>query len=403
MGSLFDNLPDPESLRAGAERERGRAEAAFQSSEYPRTGRAAHLELAQAMETLAQTIEETPEPATSGNRREDRRARRIARLKLRAAKLRQESASTWCAEHAIGNRIPFGQPILVGHHSEKRHRRAVERMQNLASRASAQFKAAKDAERAAEAAECNTAIYSDDPDAIKKLEAEAASLEEQREIMKALNKEFRRVKGDIDKMTGITDDRRARLKAARERYYLGPARYLPFESYQLSNLGANLRRIQGRIAELKKRATVTERPERMIGDIRVVDNLEFHKVELHFPGKPDEKTRANLKAWGFRWIRTAGCWARGIGSATEWRLQSLAESLGKVLRPASEPDPEPFKFPETWCPEFCEHLQGLADQYRKPIADVVAWWREYCKTCQNYDQSPVKGEFWEWYRAKFEA
>ena len=42
------------------------------------------------------------------------------------AETRAERASS--AAHAIGQMIPFGQPILVGHHSERRHRRDISRI-----------------------------------------------------------------------------------------------------------------------------------------------------------------------------------------------------------------------------------------------------------------------------------
>lgn len=39
-----------------------------------------------------------------------------------------KAASAFKTAHDIGSYIPFGQPILVGHHSEKRHRRDIDRI-----------------------------------------------------------------------------------------------------------------------------------------------------------------------------------------------------------------------------------------------------------------------------------
>lgn len=62
---------------------------------------------------------------------EERKTARIERMRARAAKL-QETADKnglhlFSEEHSG---IPLGQPILVGHHSERRHRRHLERIES---------------------------------------------------------------------------------------------------------------------------------------------------------------------------------------------------------------------------------------------------------------------------------
>jgi hypothetical protein len=61
----------------------------------------------------------------------DERAERSAASAERA---RGEAASAFRRERAIGDGIPMGQPILSGHHSEKRHRRDIARIQALAEK-----------------------------------------------------------------------------------------------------------------------------------------------------------------------------------------------------------------------------------------------------------------------------
>jgi hypothetical protein len=46
---------------------------------------------------------------------------------FRASKHEEKADSHFDASHKIVDQIPFGQPILVGHHSEKAHRHAIER------------------------------------------------------------------------------------------------------------------------------------------------------------------------------------------------------------------------------------------------------------------------------------
>ncbi len=60
--------------------------------------------------------------------RYDRAQERADRREELADKAAGRSDAAYRASHAIADGIPAGQPILVGHHSEKRHRRDVGRM-----------------------------------------------------------------------------------------------------------------------------------------------------------------------------------------------------------------------------------------------------------------------------------
>jgi Domain of unknown function (DUF3560) len=55
-----------------------------------------------------------------------------------AGKAAAASDAAWQAEHGILDMIPMGQPILVGHHSERRHRRDLDRAENLRRRGMAE-------------------------------------------------------------------------------------------------------------------------------------------------------------------------------------------------------------------------------------------------------------------------
>jgi len=58
----------------------------------------------------------------------ERKEARIDRLESRAAKAQSESAASYNTARSIMDHIPTGQPILVGHHSEKRHRRDLDKI-----------------------------------------------------------------------------------------------------------------------------------------------------------------------------------------------------------------------------------------------------------------------------------
>lgn len=60
----------------------------------------------------------------------ERAAARSERMASRAAAASQEADQRFGAAKQISDRIPLGQPILVGHHSESRHRRDLARINN---------------------------------------------------------------------------------------------------------------------------------------------------------------------------------------------------------------------------------------------------------------------------------
>lgn len=90
-----------------------------------------------------------------------------------------KSEAAWNAEHGILDMIPMGQPILVGHHSERRHRRDLERAESLRRRGMAEAERAEHHEQRAEAAERFQARRESIPTTlrrIEKLEAEERDL-----------------------------------------------------------------------------------------------------------------------------------------------------------------------------------------------------------------------------------
>ncbi|MGH2976536.1 MAG: DUF3560 domain-containing protein, partial [Solirubrobacterales bacterium] len=123
------------------------------------------------------------EVVTYRERRERRADRRRGWAEGREAKA--ESASK--ASHDATAGIPFGQPILVGHHSEGKHRRAVERSRRQASKSIEHSDMAQHHRQAAYTIEAQLAasIYDDDPDAIERLRERVEQREMKRREMKA--------------------------------------------------------------------------------------------------------------------------------------------------------------------------------------------------------------------------
>jgi hypothetical protein len=207
--------------------------------------------------------------------------------------------------------IPFGQPILVGHHSEGRHRRAIERADN-AMRASIEADR-RAAELRAKAEGVGTAgISSDDPDAVVKLRAQLAEIEARREVMKARNAEWRKA--------GNKGGRQAD----------GSWVDAPFASYQLTNIGANIRRIQKRVAHLEKAAERETVKTSYQGLCDIVENAEENRLQIIFPGKPSPEIRAELKRCGFRWAPSQNAWQRQLSNGSRYAAECVLRSMASA-------------------------------------------------------------------------
>lgn len=149
--------------------------------------------------------------------------------------------------------IPFGQPILAGHHSERRHRNDLDRINRGHERAWESQRKADDFRRRADGIEnaAGRAIYRDDPDAIEALEQRIAELEAERARIKAYNASCR--KGQRD--TSLLDDRQqadliniARVAA----YQIRADGSAP--AYWSANLSGNIKRNRDRLAVLRRQA-----------------------------------------------------------------------------------------------------------------------------------------------------
>jgi hypothetical protein len=285
----------------------------------------------------------TPDRFNSGRTRNERRASRAANLDHKAGRLLTESeAADRQAKRYLPD--PPDQPILVGHHSEKRHRNALRKAHAATDKSIKLWREAKETERRARAAAANFAIRSTDADATELLTAKKALLETEREWMKTVNVVWRShsrpkardtegwqaVAAAMDEQLASFDQVRGRMAAS---WMDDPQ---PYPAWELQNLSANIRRVTARVEEVEKVQSTGARPERSIGTAIVRDNPDYDTVEIHFRGKPSETVLSLLRSHGFRWIRNARCWSRrGRNATTEWKLELIAKEIGAPIEAVS--------------------------------------------------------------------
>ncbi|WP_055475979.1 DUF3560 domain-containing protein [Gordonia sp. HS-NH1] len=129
-----------------------------QPNEY-KINRAARA-LTEAGHTVTVEIDRTHrDPAQAETDRANRQADRVAALENKAARRAADAEAAWTAEQrATAALPPGGEPIKVGHHSEGRHRRAIDRAHNALTEAVAADREADHAAQRAESAARTTAL-----------------------------------------------------------------------------------------------------------------------------------------------------------------------------------------------------------------------------------------------------
>ena len=213
--------------------------------------------------------------------------------------------------------IPFGQPVLVGHHSERRHRNVLARADRAMAQSCEHANMAKHHAQAADGIErqLETSIFSDDPDAIEALTAKLAKLESERESIKEFNKKCR--KGDVEAIAKAAEVCRHTAD--------NPRKGLP--AYKLRNLGGEITRCKKRILEVKARQAQAAKAE-AAGGVHISRHAlgSDEWVQVTFAEKPERLIINELKAAGFRW--GGGHWG-GYGS-------KLPASVSDLTPPASD-------------------------------------------------------------------
>jgi hypothetical protein len=168
-------------------------------------------------------------------------------------------------------------------------------------------------------------IQSDDPKAVEKIREKICVAEVMQEHMKIVNAYYRKHK-TLEGCDALNDKEIRDLTASMARDWRADP--VPFESYELTNNNANIRRMKERLATLEK-AKNTETKEQDVKGIRVVENTDAMRLQLFFPGKPDEATRSILKSNGFLWAPSVGAWQRQLTSNGRYACKQVLAKIGE--------------------------------------------------------------------------
>lgn len=185
----------------------------------------------------------------------------------------------------------------------------------------------------------NASIKSNDDAATAKLQDKYDKLKAELENGKAMNAYFRKY-GTIKGFPGVSDKTAQEFLEAREREpYFNKQ---PYAAYNMTNVNAELRRIQARIDTLNKakaqseaakanpqaaaEATAANYPK--LDGVHVQENADEMRIQLRFDDIPPAETREKLKRNGFRWSPSQKAWQRLLNQNGKYAAQSVLKDLG---------------------------------------------------------------------------
>jgi hypothetical protein len=262
----------------------------------------------------------------------DKRDGRIDRLRGAAERRSAEGEALYKQTKTLLDHIPLGQPNIMDTVSGRRFARQREKLHERHERSWKLIMEGAELHKRADAAENNSAVFSDDPDAIDKLKAAIAEREAAQEYVKEVNVAARA--GDRAKLAELGLDE-AKIEKVLKPNFAGR---VGFDAYVLANNNNQIRRLRERVAFLEKQRREGPKEPEQYGAIEVRE--EDNRVRIFFPGKPSEPDRQDLRRSGFKWSPTAGAWQRHANAWAWQEARQIARRLGGP--PPAEPGaPEP--------------------------------------------------------------
>jgi len=184
-------------------------------------------------------------------------------------------------------------------------------------------------------------IRTGDSGAVQQLQARIAEAGQLQEKMKTANKIVRdRRLPDDEKVARLGTECRIPPDGARQLLKPDFAGRTGFPDYQLTNNGANIRRMQERVGALTKEGTRPSLTVEFPGG-RMEDNAEDGRVRIYHDEKPGQDVIGKLKANGFHWSPSNRAWQRLRNDRARWAATGItgvswpATTAGDSARPAA--------------------------------------------------------------------
>jgi hypothetical protein len=265
------------------------------------------------------------------NRRERIEAR-IERRQEWAAAAEKEQGARFGAAKSIADGIPFGQPILVGHHSEKHARRDQERIWTNMRKGVDAGKRAERHESVAESLErsLGKSIFSDDDDAPEALRARIAEREAELARINAINKAARA--GKLESIDPPLSNEEIKQLDSCQRFAPCWSGKPGFPPYHASNLRGRITADRKRLKDVECRQSRHEQAVER-GGLFIERSGDWCSV--CFAEKPAQDVINDLRASDFRW--SGGAWFGAVAkvpdSVREMESKGGDNMIGTWSRP----------------------------------------------------------------------
>jgi len=180
-----------------------------------------------------------------------------------------------------------------------------------------------------------SAVRTNDPDAVEKIDTKLQEMEKQKEFMKSINRLTRKFYKRTDtpepgshkyiacvkalKDAGLSEG--AAIKAI-EPDYNG---LVPFPSWQISNLNANIRRYKQRSQEVEQTQSIEINDQFPGGESATVS--DDGKIVIDFGYKPSEEVRSVLKSNAFKWSRARMAWVRKLTGNAQYAYETHVKPM----------------------------------------------------------------------------
>ena len=236
------------------------------------------------------------------------------RYRRKAERHREKAQERFERSDQLTRGIPFGQPILVGHHSEKRHRNAIRKSQDAASKGVEHLREAEKAEWSESFA--GRAILGRDPEAIEAMTEKIETMELRRDFAKKINRAYKKAGWEeVENVPGISHPTvRALIRDGMRTLALCPYEKRPFPPYFFQNLSANIRRCRKRRADLKARQEL-EPLKICAHDYTIELEPIDDRIRVRFSERLSREDYKYMRSRGFRWSRQNQAFQRHCNSA----------------------------------------------------------------------------------------
>lgn len=254
--------------------------------------------------------------------RRERMQRRLEKREAWAGSAQARSAAAFDSAGQMASGIPFGQPILVGHHSERRDRNYRARIHSQMDRGVAEHRKAE--HHGAKAVEVSRqlerSIFSDDDNAIEALEAKAKNCDENAAQCNAINRAWR--KGGRELVAAQFGEALAAMSEKLCAQFSWLRRKGPMSA---TSDRAEARRCRERIKAIQAQQGRAQAAE-AAGGVVVQKHPDSNWCTVTFADKPERSVLNALRAAGYRW--GAGRW--------QGRLEALPPEVEKARLEAEQ-------------------------------------------------------------------